>query len=160
MSVAFRRESDEEHLEPKFELPIPPGPNPVTARGYRLIEDKVVALEAVSQGEADEEARKGMVRELRYWRARLASAEIVPSRASEEAVFGSRVRFRLNGREQEIVIVGYDEADRADGTVSQDAPLARALIGAAEGDMLPFAGKNDAIELLEVGLPRASVAKA
>ena len=30
MSVAFRRESDEEHLEPKFELPIPPGPNYVT----------------------------------------------------------------------------------------------------------------------------------
>jgi len=30
MSVAFRRESDEEHLEPKFELPVPPGPNFVT----------------------------------------------------------------------------------------------------------------------------------
>jgi hypothetical protein len=26
MSVAFRRESDDEHMEPKFELPIPPGP--------------------------------------------------------------------------------------------------------------------------------------
>ena len=25
MSVAFRRESDEEHLEPKFELPLPAG---------------------------------------------------------------------------------------------------------------------------------------
>ena len=36
MSVAFRRESDEEHLEPKFELPIPPGPNLVTPRGAEL----------------------------------------------------------------------------------------------------------------------------
>ena len=36
MSVAFRRESDEEHLEPKFEIPIPVGPNLVTARGARL----------------------------------------------------------------------------------------------------------------------------
>jgi transcription elongation GreA/GreB family factor len=79
----------------------------------------------------------------------------VPSRESEEVVFGARVRFRLNGREQEIVIVGYDEADRADGTVSQDAPLARALMGGAEGDLLPVGGKDDAIELLEVGLPRA-----
>ena len=26
MSVAFRRDSDEEHLEPKFAVPIPPGP--------------------------------------------------------------------------------------------------------------------------------------
>ena len=38
MSVAFRRESDEEHLEPKFELPIPPGPNLVTDRGFALIQ--------------------------------------------------------------------------------------------------------------------------
>ncbi len=34
MSVAFRRESDEEHKEPRFELPIPPGPNLVTERGF------------------------------------------------------------------------------------------------------------------------------
>ncbi|PZU11522.1 GreA/GreB family elongation factor [Sphingomonas sp.] len=154
MSVAFRRESDEEHLEPKFELPIPPGANPVTERGYRLIEAQVTKLEAAVQAEADEDARKGIARELRYWRSRLASAEIVSPRESEEALFGSRVRFRLNGREQEIVIVGYDEADRADGTVSQDAPLARALIGAAEGDVLAFAGREDAIEVLEVGLAR------
>lgn len=154
MSVAFRRESDEEHLEPKFELPLPPGANPVTPRGHTLIEQKVAALEAAVQAEADEEARKGLARELRYWRSRLASAEIVEPRASEEVVFGSRVRFRLNGREQEIVIVGYDEADRADGTVSQDAPLARALMGAAEDDLLPFGGKEDAIEVLEVGLPQ------
>lgn len=154
MSVAFRRESDEEHLEPKFELPLPPGPNPVTARGYALIEAKVVALEAAVQAEANEEARKGIVRELRYWRSRLASAEIVNPRESDKAVFGSRVRFTFNGRAQEIVIVGHDEADRADGTLAQDAPLARTLIGAIEGDLLPFGGKDEAIEVLEVGLPR------
>ena len=46
MSVAFRRDSDEEHLEPKFELPIPLGPNLVTARGLELLETKVAELEA------------------------------------------------------------------------------------------------------------------
>ena len=46
MSVAFCRESDEEHLEPKFELPIPPGPNLVTPRGLALIE----ALDAAAPG--------------------------------------------------------------------------------------------------------------
>jgi transcription elongation GreA/GreB family factor len=153
VSVAFRRESDEEHLEPKFELPIPPGANPVTERGYRLIEAQVAELEAAAQSDLDEAARKDVARRLRYWRSRLASAEIVPPRESEEAVFGSRVRFCLNGREQEIVIVGHDEADRARGTIAQDAPLARALIGAAEGDLLPFGGTDDAIEVLEVGLP-------
>ena len=38
MSVAFRRESDDEHKEPKFDIPIPPGPNLVTERGLKLIE--------------------------------------------------------------------------------------------------------------------------
>ena len=47
MSVAFRRESDEEHLEPKFEIPIPPGPNLVTVRGLEQIRAKVTTLEAL-----------------------------------------------------------------------------------------------------------------
>jgi hypothetical protein len=46
MSVAFRRDGDEEHLEPKFELPIPPGPNLVTARGKAMIDEKCAEYEA------------------------------------------------------------------------------------------------------------------
>ena len=38
MSVAFRRESDEEHKEPRFELPIPAGPNLVTEDGPKVID--------------------------------------------------------------------------------------------------------------------------
>ena len=38
MSVAFRRDCDEEHLEPKFELPIPVGPNLVTGRGESRVQ--------------------------------------------------------------------------------------------------------------------------
>ena len=53
MSVAFRRESDEEHLEPKFELPIPPGPNLVTERGYALIKARHDRLETELQGALD-----------------------------------------------------------------------------------------------------------
>ena len=58
MSVAFRRESDEEHLEPKFEQPIAPGPNLVTARGLALIGERVETIEAAVAAETDEEARK------------------------------------------------------------------------------------------------------
>ncbi len=59
MSVAFRRESDDEHLEPTFEIPIPPGPNLVTARGLRLTREKVESLEAVAtEGMAEEDAKK------------------------------------------------------------------------------------------------------
>ena len=56
MSVAFRRESDEEHLEPKFEIPIPPGPNLVTPRGLALIGDKVATIEAQIAEATDEAA--------------------------------------------------------------------------------------------------------
>src|SRR5688572_10242113 len=67
MSVAFRRESDEEHLEPKFELPIPAGPNLVTARGLQLIEERIAELEA-SIAHSNDPAKIGSLqRDLSYW---------------------------------------------------------------------------------------------
>jgi transcription elongation GreA/GreB family factor len=145
VSVAFRRESDDEHKEPKFDIPIPPGPNLVTERGLRQIEDKVRQLEAVET--PDEEQQ----RQLRYWRQRLATAQIGPEPAADEVGFGSRVSFRLNKAKREIRIVGEDEADPAAGLLGLQAPLAQALIGAGEGDLLPFGGKDDAIEVLSIG---------
>ena len=59
MSVAFRRESDEEHLEPKFEIPLPPGPNLVTARGLAAIRARVAELEAAVAATTDAEALEG-----------------------------------------------------------------------------------------------------
>lgn len=41
MSVAFRRESDEEHQEPRYEIPVPAGPNYVTQRGFKLIAERI-----------------------------------------------------------------------------------------------------------------------
>ena len=79
MSVAFRRESDEEHLEPKFEQPIAPGPNLVTARGLRLLGERVTEIEAAVAAETDEEARKLLLRDLRYWHTRQTTAELAPS---------------------------------------------------------------------------------
>jgi transcription elongation GreA/GreB family factor len=140
MSVAFRRESDEEHKEPTFELPIPPGPNLVTQRGLDLIQAQVAQLEA----EPSEET----ARTLRYWRQRLATARLVPPPSGDEIAFGSRVRMMLDGSEREIAIVGDDEAEPSAGRIAFTAPLARALIGAGSGDLLPFAGREDAIEVL------------
>lgn len=151
MSVAFRRESDEEHLEPKFELPIPPGPNLVTARGAALIAERIAALETELAATSGEEAVKALQRDLRYWRARAASAQPTDPAPGEEAGFGSRVRFRRNGVEATVDIVGQDEADPAHGRLAFTAPLARALIGAEPGDRADFAGRADAIEIVAVG---------
>ena len=151
MSVAFRRESDEEHKEPRFELPIPPGPNLVTAAGLKLAETRVAELGARVAAETDELALADAQRSLRYWRTRLATAELAPPPPEDEAAFGSRVTFRLNGQERTVDIVGDDEADPAAGKLAFSAPLARALIGAGPGDFADFGGKADAIEIVSVG---------
>ncbi|MET0269440.1 MAG: GreA/GreB family elongation factor [Sphingomonas sp.] len=151
MSVAFRRESDEEHLEPRFELPIPPGPNLVTAHGAALIADRATALEAAIEATTDEEAVKALRRDLRYWRARAASARITPSTPGDEAGFGSRVRYRRDGVEASVDLVGHDEAEPARGRLAFTAPLSRALMGAGPGDRVDFAGRAEVIEILAVG---------
>ncbi len=162
MSVAFRRESDDEHLEPKFELPIPPGPNLVTPRGLALIAARIETLEAelaalgdlpvgreaakTQEGAAAEVLR----RDLRYWRTRHATAEIAPPPEEDEAGIGTAVTFRLGGAERRIEIVGHDEADPDAGRIAFTAPLARALIGAGAGERVDFNGVEEAIEIIAI----------
>ena len=150
MSVAFRRDSDEEHLEPRFELPLPPGPNLVTARGAQLIDARIAALEVELAEAAGDDRIAELRRDLRYWRARKASARPMPAGDGDEAGFGSRVRFRRGtGMPTAIDIVGQDEADPASGRIAFSAPLARALIGGAVGDRVDFGG-GAPIEILTV----------
>lgn len=156
MSVAFRRDSDEEHLEPKFELPLPPGPNLVTARGLALIEAKAEALESAVAAEADEAARAVLKRELRYWNTRRATAIVAPIPNGEEVAFGARVTFRLNGAVRTIDLVGSDEAEPAANRIPFTAPLAAAMMGAGVDELLDFNGKPDAIEILAIGSPDAN----
>ena len=129
VSVAFRRESDEEHKEPRFELPIPVGPNLVTANGLAQIEARVAELEALVKAEEDAAALEEAKRDLRYWRTRLATAELAPPPPEDEVAFGTRVGFRHKGELRRVDIVGDDEADPSAGRISFSAPLARAMIG-------------------------------
>lgn len=125
MSVAFRRESDEEHKEPKFELPLPPGPNLVTRRGLVLIEAKVAELEsriASLQLEPEIEEAK---RALRYWLTRQSTAQLAPPPEPDVASFGTRVTFKLNGRQRIVDIVGDDEAEPDKDRLSFSAPPQR-----------------------------------
>lgn len=148
MSVAFRRDSDEEVREPRFELPIPAGPNLVTARGRALIDERIAALAAETPG--DEVRREAIARALRYWHTRRVTAELAPPPPADEVAFGSRLRARIDGKDREIAIVGDDEADPAAGRIACSAPLARALIGLAVGEVADFAGRTDAVELVAI----------
>jgi transcription elongation GreA/GreB family factor len=150
MSVAFRRESDEEHLEPKFELPIPAGPNLVTGRGLALIRERISELEAQLGRIEDPEAIKKLQRDLRYWNTRQVTAELAPLPLGDKVEFGTEVRLLLNGKPKTFRIVGDDEADPAAGLLSFNAPLSRAMLGAEAGETLPFGNASDAIEIVEI----------
>lgn len=150
MSVAFRRESDEEHKEPRFELPIPPGPNLVTAYGLQLIEDRLAGIEASLSTFSDKDAREALLRDKRYWQTRKATAQLAPIPSGDEVAFGTRVKFRHKAKERVIDIVGTDEADPASGRIAFMAPLARSIMGATLGESCAFGGDDQAIEILAI----------
>lgn len=153
MSVAFRRESDEEHLEPRPDLPIPAGPNLVTARGLALIADRAVeweaALDTALAAKADDAAVKEVRRNLRYWHARRATAQLAPVPDGSVVAFGTRVRVaRADDSEQQLDLVGDDEADPDTGRIAFGSPLARALMGLTESDLAPF--RTGELEILSI----------
>ena len=150
MSVAFRRESDDEHKEPEYELPIAVGPNLVTPRGLRLLGEEVARLEGEIAETSDEDARKKLLRRLRYFHTRQSTADVQAPPADGSVGIGSRVKYRLNKAEKTIIIVGGDEADPARGHIAFSAPLARALMGAESGESVEYQDREDAIAILAV----------
>ena len=150
MSVAFRRDSDEEHREPRFELPIPPGPNLVTPAGLAKTEARIAELEQAVAAETDATRLADLQRSLRYWKTRLATAQLAPTPRPGVVGIGSRVTFSHAGAVRTLTLVGHDEADPEHGLVAFSAPLARALIGASVGDSADFAGEEDALEVVDI----------
>jgi transcription elongation GreA/GreB family factor len=77
-------------------------------------------------------------RDLRYWNARRATARVVSYTGDAGQVrFGAVVTIvREDGREQTFRIVGEDEADPSQGSISHISPLARSLFGKRVGDVV------------------------
>jgi transcription elongation GreA/GreB family factor len=159
MSVAFRRESDEEHKEPRFERPLPAGPNLVTARGLALIDEQIATLTAARDAAGSgtgtttstgSEDADHIARALRYWQTRHATAALTAAPEDGSVGFGSVVDIVIAGKQRTIAIVGDDEADPKADRLAFTAPLARALIGAEVGDVLPFAGRDEALTVVAV----------
>jgi transcription elongation GreA/GreB family factor len=161
MSVAFTREEDLEATAADLpDRPVSPHANLVTASGLAAIEAELASARAAYSGaqahgsiEADRTAMARATRDLRYWSARRASAQLleVPAAKGPDAVvrFGGSVTIeREDGREQTWRIVGEDEADPADGSVSHVSPLARALTGKRVGEEAVVAGQT--VEIVAV----------
>lgn len=149
MSRAFVKESDADAIALP-DRPISPHPNLVTPAGLAAIERELAryhAAHAAAVAAADKAAIEAAQRELRYWSARRASAQVIEPPADTSRVqFGATVTIRRQtgrdnaARTQTFRIVGEDEADPSQGTLSHVSPLARALFGKAVGDSVEIAG--------------------
>ena len=151
MSVAFTREEDLEATAADLpDRPISPHPNLVTANGLAQIETELAsakaayaAAQAKGSIEADRTAMARATRDLRYWSARRSNAQLVETEADGTVRFGGSVTIeREDGRTQTWRIVGEDESDPANGSVSHVSPLARALVGKRVGDAVVIAGQT------------------
>ena len=124
MSRAFVKEPDgQDAFEELPERPVSPHPNLVTAEGLARIEAEVARLQqehAAAQAANDRSALARSARDLRYWNARRATAEVVsPPSDSTQVHFRSTVSIvRDDGRRQTFRIVGEDEADPAQGNLA------------------------------------------
>ncbi len=153
MSRAFVKEdADSEDVVVTHRAPLPAGvPNLVTPAGMAALEAeraaKLAALEDLKAGEPTGEVTRRLAaveEELVLLLERLASAKVtLPPTDLHEAGLGSTVRVRyLGGRQDgqvsELALVGVDEADPLEGRVAFIAPVAQALLGKREGDVVTF----------------------
>ena len=149
MSRAFVSEESVEAAAAQLpERPVSAAPNLVTREGLRSIDAEVARLEAaLAETGADHPDHARLARDLRYWRARHATAQLVPppGAAPREVVFGARVTLRRDGGSVTYRIVGEDEADPAKGLLAYTAPLAVALTGAVEGEVVEVGGGRPAV---------------
>ncbi|OYQ24959.1 transcription elongation factor [Sandarakinorhabdus cyanobacteriorum] len=161
MSVAFTKENDAEAVAADLpDRPIPTHANLVTAAGLARIEAALAAAKAdyaAAQASdaisSDRTAMARATRDLRYWSARRATAQLVDRRPTDGTIgFGAEVGIeRADGRRQTYAIVGDDEADPAQGSVSHVSPFARAVGGRQVGDVVMLAGQE--VEIVSMRWP-------
>ena len=149
MSKAFTREDDAGQEAEFPERAISPHPNLVTAEGLAQIEAAIAHMigeQARARVAGDAAAVARAARDLRYWGARRATAQLTEPKPSAQVQFGSRVTIkRPDGSTRSFRIVGTDEGDPARGTLSYASPLAQALMGKEIGERVVIGAREEEI---------------
>ena len=151
---------------------------PMTVRGHELLEeelkrlkytDRPAIIEAIAEarghGDLKENAEyhaakeqqgfiEGRIKELEGKLSHKQVIDVTAIDAKGKIVFGSTVELLDEDTDAEIEyrIVGEDEADIKNNLISYTSPIARALIGRSEGDVVSFQapGGEKTFEILEV----------
>ncbi len=151
---------------------------PITARGAEQLraelkrlksEDRPRVVKAIAEarehGDLKENAEYHAAKEeqgflegrIKDLEAKLSNCDIIDVtklKVSGRVVFGATIDLvdEADGREVTYQIVGEDEADIAAGLVSVSSPVARALIGREEGDVVAVdaPGGRKSFEIVEV----------
>jgi transcription elongation GreA/GreB family factor len=149
MSRAFVKEVEPETVDLP-DRPVSTHPNLVTAEGLAAIDRTLTHFEGANKAAVAKNDRMAIAaaqRELRYWKARRSTAKVVEPAADKSKVhFGATVTVRReDGRAQTFRIVGEDEAEPAQGTLSYVSPLARAVLGGTVGDDVEVPGGSATI---------------
>lgn len=134
---------------------------PMTKKGYESLRDELgrlrkderpkviqAILEAREHGDLRENAEYSAAKERQgYIEARIAeieqklgNAQIVEASGgtSETVIFGTTVRLvdLQSGEEKQYTLVGQEEADIKNGTISVQSPIGRSLIGHKVGEVV------------------------
>jgi transcription elongation factor GreB len=170
MNKAFTKESDEsfDDAPPEPKDLLPPGvKNYVTPEGAELLRNELRHLvelerpriieggarEAGPEGDGSRAKRKRLQaidRRIVFLHDRVASMEVVDPRkgGGDQVRFGATVTVVDDeDKEKTYKIVGVDEADPSSGKVSWLSPIAKALMGAREGDALSLQLPKGHVEL-------------
>lgn len=156
MSRAFTREEDSENaLADVGERTVSTHRNLVTRRGLELIDAEIANWRAeLARAEHDQDRQKIALaaRDLRYWTARREHAELSEPESDSTVVrFGMTVSIEdEDGKKASWRIVGEDEADPAEGSISHVSPMALALFGKPVGGLATVNGKEWEIVGMEV----------
>lgn len=151
---------------------------PMTVNGHLMLEEELKRLkyeerprvveaiaEARAHGDLKENAEyhaakeqqgfiEGRIKEIEGKLSHKQIIDVTAIDAKGKVVFGSTVELleEETGAETEYRIVGEDEADIKNNLLSFTSPIARALIGKSEGDVVSFQapGGEKTFEILEV----------
>ena len=149
MSKAFTKEDDGGQLELLPDRVISPHPNLVTAEGLATIEAEIARLTEqhnAFSAAGDAAAAASTRRDLRYWSARHATAQVTKPKLGSQVQFGSRVTIRRpDGSSRTYRIVGTDEGNPKIGKLSYVSPLAQGLLGKEIGDKIKVGTSEEEI---------------